>query len=153
MTLQCSMACPGLAIHTLAGLCALWLLIAASSSGNPHAAAAPQCRPHHTCHTLQMLYLTLQCPTACPGLATHTLAGLCALWLPGSVRCGCQVLPPPLDGSTNRQNHNPNKPPPRLCCSPQCRPHHNCRTVQRLHFNLQCPMACPGLAIHTLAGL
>ena len=39
---------------------------------------------HHACCTLQRLYLTLQCPMACPGLATHTLAGLCALWLPSA---------------------------------------------------------------------
>ena len=44
----------------------------------------PQFRPHHTCCTLQRLHLTLQCRMACLGLATHTLAGLCALWLPSA---------------------------------------------------------------------
>ena len=57
--------------------------------------------------------------------------------------------------SLNRQNRNPLKPPaqhPRR--SPQqCRPHQPCCTQQRLHLTLQCPMACPGLAIHALAGL
>ena len=39
---------------------------------------------HHACCTLQRLNLTLQCPLCCPGLATHTLAELCALWLPSA---------------------------------------------------------------------
>ena len=69
--------------------------------------------------------------------------------------CGCRVLPPPLEISTNRKNRNPHKPPAQhLCRSPQCRPHHTCCTLQRLHFTLQCPiMAYLGLATHTLAGL
>ena len=52
---------------------------------NPHKPPAQpdrstQCRPHHTCCTLQMLHLTLQWPVACSGLATNTLTGLNALW-------------------------------------------------------------------------
>ena len=38
--------------------------------------------PHPHSSTLHKLHLTLQCPMTCPGLATHTLAKLCALWLP-----------------------------------------------------------------------
>ena len=52
----------------------------------PHEPLAQPCRStqyrlHHTFCTLQRLYLTLQCFWVCPRLATHTLAGLCALWL------------------------------------------------------------------------
>ena len=58
----------------------------------------------------------------------------------GSVRCGCRVLPPPLEISLNRQNRNPLKPPAQQPCrSPQCRPHHTCCIQQRLHLTLQCP--------------
>ena len=55
--------------------------------------------------------------------------------------------------TTNRQNRNPNKLPAQPGRSPQCRPVHNCCLPQRLHLILQYPMACPGLATHTLAGL
>ena len=48
-------------------------------------------RPQHPVQTppnllraLQGLHLTLQLPIACPGLVTHTLAGLCTLWLSSS---------------------------------------------------------------------
>ena len=56
---------------------------------NPHKTLAwpchsPWCQTIQNCCTLQRLHLTLQCPTACPGLATHTLAGLCVLWLPSA---------------------------------------------------------------------
>jgi len=58
---------------------------------NPHKPTAQQpcgntqCRPHHlTCSTLRSLHLTFQIPIECPGLATHSLAALCALWLPSS---------------------------------------------------------------------
>jgi len=48
--------------------------------------------------------LTLQYPTACPGLATHTLAGLCALWLPSAA-------------SSSGNLHTPVKPqPPQTAC-------------------------------------
>ena len=46
-----------------------------------HPCRSPQCRLQHTFSALQRLHLTLQCPMPYPGLATHTLAGLCALWL------------------------------------------------------------------------
>ena len=41
LTLQYSIACPGLATRTLAGLCALWLPSTASSSGNLNQPAKP----------------------------------------------------------------------------------------------------------------
>ena len=99
--MQCLMACPGLTIHRLAGLGALWLPgNSVSSSDNfhkptgknhtPHKPPAqpcrsPQCRPHQTYFTLQRrLHLTLQCPMACPGVAPPKLAVLCALWLPSA---------------------------------------------------------------------
>ena len=69
------------------------------------------------------------------------------------MNCGCPLLPPPVDSSTNRQNCNPHEPPAQPCCSTQCRLCHTCCTLQRLHLILQCPVACPGLATHTLAGL
>ena len=48
LTWQWSMACPGLATHTLVGLCALWLASAASSSGNLHKPGKTQ-PPQNTC--------------------------------------------------------------------------------------------------------
>ena len=51
IALQCPVAYPGLATHTLAGLCALWLLSAASSSGNLHKSAKLQ-PPQTTCLAL-----------------------------------------------------------------------------------------------------
>ena len=53
--------------------------------------------------------------------------------------------------ATHRQNRNPHKPPAQPCRSPQCRPHHICCTMQRMHLALQRPMVCPGLATHALA--
>ena len=52
----------------------------------PHAqpGRSTQRKLHHTCFLLQSLGLTLQWSMAYQGLATHTLAGLCALWLPSS---------------------------------------------------------------------
>ena len=65
---------------------------------------SPQCRLHHSCYILQRLYLTLQCPMACPGLATHTLAGLCALRLLSTA-------------SSSENLHKPAKPqPPQTTC-------------------------------------
>ena len=151
---------PGLATHTLAGLCALRLLSAASSSENLHKSAKPQ-PPQTICHALPksppvqaqpfLLYTAeaafdLAVPYGMPrtGPPSH--------WQ-GSVRCGCRVLPPPLKISTNRQNRYTHKPPAQHPYrSPQCRPYHNCCTLQRLHLTLQCPMVCPGQATHTLAG-
>ena len=70
------------------------------------------------------------------------------------MRCSCRVLPPPLlETSTDCQQCNPHKSPAQPCCSTQCKPHPTCCSLQRLHLTLQCPMACPGLATHTLAGL
>ena len=86
---------------------------------------SPQCSPHHLCCTLQRLQLTLQCPLRSPGLASHTLAGLCVLWLPSA----------------------------QPCRSPQCRIYQLFYTLQWLHLTLQCPMACPGLVTNTMAGL
>ena len=50
--------------------------------------------------TLQRLYLTLQCSMACPGLATRTLAELCALCLPSAA------------SSSGNNLHKPAKPQP-----------------------------------------
>ena len=60
---------------------------------------------------LQRLHLTLKCPTACPGLATHTLAGLCALWLPSAA-------------SSSGQLHKPANPHPKrtTCTAPLPKP-------------------------------
>ena len=113
MTLQCPMACPGLATLTLAGLCALWLPSAASSCGNLHTPAKPP-----TNH--------LPSPAAAPSASPTTPALRCrdyiwpcsAPWYAqgwplthwqGSVGNGCQLLPPPLEISTHRQNRNPHK--------------------------------------------
>ena len=47
------MKCPGLATHTLAGLCALWLPSAASSFGTLHKPAKPHPPPQTTCTALE----------------------------------------------------------------------------------------------------
>ena len=91
---------PGIGYSSRAGrtLCAvvaerclhIWKTPAFSKSTSPApiASAQPgrstQCRLHQTCCTQQRLHLTLQWPMTCPRLATHTLAGLCALWLSSS---------------------------------------------------------------------
>ena len=77
---------------------------------------------------------------------SHTGRALCA------VVAGCCLLlwKCPQTGKTAA---TPNQPPAQPCRSPQCRPHHTCCTQHRLHLTFQCPMACPGLATHTLAGL
>ena len=53
--------CPGLATHTLAGLCALWLVIAASSSGNFHKPAKPH--PQQTTCTAPLPLPPVQAPS------------------------------------------------------------------------------------------
>ena len=53
------------------------------------------------------------------------------------------MLPPPLEISTNRQNHNPHKPPAQPCPSPQCSLHHTYCTLERLNLTLQWPITCP----------
>jgi len=68
------------------------------------------------------------------------------------VRCGWQAAPPHLQNFTFEQNHSPLKPPVQPGRSTQCRLHHPCFTLQRLHLILQQPMACPGLTTHILAG-
>ena len=105
---------------------------------------SPQCRLHLPCCTLKRLQLTLQSPITCLGLPTHTLAGLCALWLQSAASCS---------GNLHRQQiHNPHKPPVQPSRSRQCsRLHNTCRALQRLHLTLQCPMTCPGLVTYTLA--
>ena len=55
--------------------------------------------------------MTLQCPMACPGLATHALAGLCALWLP-SAASSSGTLPKP----------GKNAPPQTTCTAPLPQP-------------------------------
>ena len=105
-----------------------------------------QFRLHHTYCSLQRLCLTLQWPMACPaGLATHTLAGLCALWLPSGASSTEKLQ--------KQQNRNPPKPPAQPCRSPQCRFCHTSSKLQCLYLTLQYPMACPWMATHTLAGL
>jgi len=74
-----------------------------------------QCRLyHHTCFKLQRLHLTLQWPMTCPGLATHTLTGLCALWLPSSASTFG-------NSSIQQSYYSPHKPPAQPGCSCQCR--------------------------------
>ena len=133
LTLQWPMVCPGLATHTLAGLCALWLRNAASSSDNLH-------KPEK----LQYTHMHLPSSAAAPSTGTTRPAAHCrgcispcsAPWhaqgwplthLQGSLRFSWQgslrrfswVLPPHLGISTNQQNRTPHEPPPRPCCSPQ----------------------------------
>ena len=70
-------------------------------NGNPRKPLArpyrsPQCQTLHNCCTLYQLHLAFQCPVT-SWLATHTLAGLCALWLPSAA-------------SSSGNLHNPAKP-------------------------------------------
>ena len=144
LALQWPMTCPGLATHTLAGLCPLWLQSAASCSANLHHTPAklhpyqppfpPCCRSnqfrlHQTCYALQRLYLTLQGPMVCPELAICTLAGLCARWLPNAASSSAKI-------NTPTKLDPPHKPPAQPCHSTQCRLHHTCCTLQRLHLTL-----------------
>ena len=127
------------------------------NSGNrqnhsPHKPLAQLCRStrcsrlHHTCCTLQRLHLILQWPMACPGLATHTLGGLCALWSSSSASRSGKLqhsakLHPPQTNYPARPQH-PVQPPPHLL-----------HTRQRVCLTLQWPVVCPGLTTHTLAEL
>ena len=66
----------------------LQIFIKNRQNRNPHKPPAqpchsPRCWSHHSCCTHQR-HLTLQIPMACPGQGTHTLTGLCALWLPSA---------------------------------------------------------------------
>ena len=82
-------------LHTGRALCAvvaerllhIWKTSSIQQNRTPHKPPAQprhstQCRLHHTRCPLKRLHLVLQCPMAYPGLTTHTLAGLSALWLP-----------------------------------------------------------------------
>ena len=69
------------------------------------------------------------------------------------MHCGWPAAPLQLKNSRKQQNRTPRKPPAQPCHSTQCRLHHTCCAVQRLHLTLQHPMLFPGLATHTLAGL
>ena len=85
----------------------------------------------------------------CLGLATNTVTGLCALWLPTS---GASSLTENLF-YRKRQNRKPHKPPAQPCRSTQCRLHNTCYILERLNLTLQCTMTYPGPATHTLAEL
>ena len=86
-------------------------------------------------------------PMACHGLAaTRTLPRLCgALWLLSDNST--------FENSSIQQNRIPRKPPAQPGRSTQCRLHHTCRTLKKLHLTLKWPIVCLGLATHTLAGL
>ena len=113
------MAYPGLTKYTLAGLCLLYLPSGTCSPGklmrnqnihSPHNPPAQpcrstQCRLHKICSNQRGLYLTMQWPKACPGLATHTLEGLCALWWRSGI-------------SSPEKLHKPGQPQPPICTSP-----------------------------------
>ena len=73
--MQCLIACPGLATHTLAGICALRLPSAASSSGNLQKPAKPQ-PPRTTCTALP------QPPVQAPLHLLHTAEAALDLAMP-----------------------------------------------------------------------
>ena len=78
----------------------LWKSPPTGKTTTPHKPPAqpwpsPQLRLHHACCMLKRLHLTLQCPMACPGLATHKLAGLCELWLPSAASSSGNLHTPP----------------------------------------------------------
>ena len=77
------MACPGLATHTLAGLCALWLPVAASSSGNIHHKLAKPQPPQTIRPALP------QPPAQAPSLLLHSAESAFDLAVPhGMPRAG-----------------------------------------------------------------
>ena len=117
VTLQQPVACSGLATHTLVGLWHCGCRAAPPHLENssiqqnrtplkPPAqpGRSTQCRIRHTCCNLQRLHLTLQRSMACPGLATHTLAGLCALQLPNAASSSANLHKP-------LRSQTPFKPP------------------------------------------
>ena len=81
-----------------------------------------QCTFHRTWYTLQMLYVTLQWPTTCPELPAHTLAGLCALWLPS-------------DASSPEKLHQADKPHPSQITCPAL-PQHPAQAPPLLLHNI-----------------
>ena len=134
----------------LAGLCVLWLPSAASSFGNIHKLANPQLpqttcpaltqhseqAPPHLLHTADAVF-DLAVPHPCPGLATHTLAGLCALWLPSAA-------------SSFGNLHKPAKSqPPRTTCTaplpqpPVQAPPHLLHHIAEAAFDLALPHGMP----------
>ena len=94
----------GRALCAVVAECCLLLFNPLQTGKNriPHKPPAQPCRslqlrPQKTCCILQRLHLILQCPVACPEMATPTLAGLCALWLLSAA-------------SSSGNLHNPAKP-------------------------------------------
>ena len=158
MTLQCTMACPGLANHTLAGLSGYQVL------PPPLEITTHRAKPHHPQTTSPSLLeppeqappnlllhaeaaFDLAVPHDMPRAGqSHTGRALCIL-----VAERCLLIWKYLQ--TGGQNHNPHKPPAQCCRSPQCRLHNTCCKLQKLHLTLQWHMACPVLATHALAGL
>ena len=108
---------------------------------NPHKPPAqqpcrsPQRRSHHTCCVLQRLHLTLQWLMSCPGLVTHTMAGLCALWLSSAA-------------SSSGNPHTPAKPQPLQPICPALPQHPVQAPPHQLHitedvFDLSVPHGIP----------
>ena len=157
--MQCPMACPGLATHALAGLCALWLPSAASFSGNLHKPAKPQ-PTQITCTALP------HPPVQAPPRLLHTAEAAFYLVVPhcttragyihwqGSVHCACQAMYPQLKNIRKWQNRNPHKKQlPSTSAAPTAGSTSPAAHFWELHLTVQCPMACPGLATHALAEL
>ena len=111
-----------------------------------HPCRSPQCRAHHTCCTQQRLHSTLQSPTACPGLATHTLARLCALWLVSGASTAAKL------------QHSAIPQPPQTTCLARPQrpvlqaPPHLLHTAESA-FDLTVADSIPRSGTHTLAGL
>jgi len=138
-------------LHTGRALCAsiikccelLWkppqTLKTASPTNHLPSPNVPQCRLHHnTCCTLQRLHLTLQYPMACPGLATHTLAGLWGLWLPSASSSSGNLHKP-------AKLQAPQTTCPALLQPPVHAPPHLLHIVQQTEFDLAVvPHGMPG---------
>ena len=69
------------------------------------------------------------------------------------MRCGCRVLPCPVEILTHPQNCNPRKPPSRPAAALTSGPTKPAAHSRGCPLTLQCTMACPGLTTCTLAGL
>ena len=159
MTLQCPMVCPGLATHTLTGLCALWMPRGASTPGKFHHSIKPHNNPQTTCparshHTVQTPPHLLHTAEVAFDLAavhgmsrayhSHTGRALCA----GVAERHLHILKTPAFSKTAL----PTNHLPRPAAAPSAPPH-TFFTLRRLHLTFQWPIACPGLATHKLAGL